>query len=85
MSEVSNWFEANKLSVSAGKTNYDYGYSYKMTSLEISDDPSLESNFDIILNSTKLKSNQNYSLGIIIDENLTWKDHIDGISIGYLG
>ena len=55
----------------------------EMTSLEISDQHSLESDFDIMLNgrSTKLKRvTETKFLGIIIDENLTWKDHIDGIS-----
>ena len=53
----------------------------KMTSMDISDDSSLQSNFDIILDGTKLERvTKTKFLGIIIDENLTWKDHITGIS-----
>ena len=56
MSEVSNWFKVNKLSVNASTTNYILTCmaTSKMTSLEISDDSSLQSSFDIILNGTKL-------------------------------
>ena len=46
--EVSNWFKANKVSVNAGKTNYLITGTPKMTSMGISDDLSLQSNFDII-------------------------------------
>ena len=38
-------------------------------------------NFDIILDDVKLaRVNNTKFLGVIIDENLTWKNHIDGIS-----
>ena len=37
-------------------------------------------NFDIILDDIKLERvNNTKFLGVIIDENLTWKNHIDGI------
>ena len=41
---------------------------------------------DIILDNTKLERiTKNKFLGVIIDENLTWKNHIDGITKQFLG
>ena len=38
-------------------------------------------NFDIILDDVKLaRVNNTKFIGVIIDENLTWKKHIDGIT-----
>ena len=77
LSEVSNWFKANKLSVNATKTNYMIMGTQHMTSVE---DHSV-SNVDIILNKTKLKRvDKTKFLGVTIDENLSWKNHIDGIT-----
>ena len=78
LSEVSNWFKANKLSVNATKTNYMImGTQHDMTSME---DHSV-SNVDIILDKTKLKRvDKTKFLGVTIDENLSWKNHIDGIT-----
>ena len=77
LSEVSNWFKANKLSVNATKTNYMIMGTQHMTSME---DQSV-SNVDIILDKTKLKRvDKTKFLGVTIDENLSWKNHIDGIT-----
>ena len=71
--EVSNWFKANKLSVNATKTNYMIMGTPKMTSMI--------DQTDIILDNTKLdRVTKTKFLGVIIDENLTWKIHIDGIT-----
>ena len=71
--EVSNWFKANKLSVNATKTNYMIMGTPKMTSM-------IEQT-EIILDNTKLdRVTKPKFLGVIIDENLTWKNHIDGIT-----
>ena len=71
--EVSNWFKANKLSANATKTNYMIMGTPKMTSMI--------DQTDIILDNTKLDGvTKNKFLGVIIDENLTWKNHIDGIT-----
>ena len=71
--EVGNWFKANKLSVNATKTNYMIMGSPKMTSMI--------DQTDIILDNTKLdRVTKTKFLGVIIDENLTWKNHIDGIT-----
>ena len=77
LSEVSNWFKANKLSVNATKTNYMIMGTQHMTSME---DQSV-SNVDIILDKTKLKRvDKTKFLGVTIDENLSCKNHIDGIT-----
>ena len=71
--EVSNWFKANKLSVNASKTNYMIMGTPKMTSMI--------DQTDIILDNTKLdRVTKTKFLGVIIDENLTLKTHIDGIT-----
>ena len=77
LSEVSNWFKANKLSVNATETNYMIMGTQHMTSME---DHSV-GNVDIILDKTKLKRvDKTKFLGVTIDENLSWKNHIDGIT-----
>ena len=77
LTEVSNWFKANKLSVNATKTNYMIMGTQYMTSME---DEGV-SNVDIILDNTKFQRVDNTKfLGVTIDENLSWKNHIDGIT-----
>ena len=52
----------------------------KMTMMNITGGNESE-NFDIILDDVKLaRVNNTKFLGVIIDENLTWKEHIDGIT-----
>ena len=81
LSEVSNWFKANKLSVNASKTNYMIMGTPKMTAMKTPDNSTLQPNIDIILDDTKLQRvAKTKFLGVIIDENLTWKDNIDGIT-----
>ena len=71
--EVINWFKANKLSVNATKTNYMIMGTPKMTSMI--------DQTDIILDNTKLgRVTKTKFLVVIIDENLTWKNHIEGIT-----
>ena len=68
-----NWFKANKLSVNATKTNNMITGTPKMTSMI--------DQTDIILDNTKLdRATTSKFLGVIIDKNLTWKNHIDGIT-----
>ena len=75
LKEVSNWFKANKLSVNASKTNY-----------MILGTPRMVSNMDdlnvnVILDSTVLeKVKHTKFLGVLIDDCLTWKNHIDCVS-----
>ena len=74
LQDVCNWFKANKLSVNASKTNYMLlGTSHK-TGIN-------HDNIHIILDQTNLERVQKTKfLGVTIDENLTWKNHIDNIS-----
>jgi len=72
LKEVSNWFKANKLSVNASKTNYMLLGTPQMTSIN---------HIDIILDNTLLERvHHTKFLGVIIDECLTWKEHIDCVS-----
>ena len=81
LSEVSNWFKTNKLSINAGKTNYMIMGTPRMTSIISADDSTLQYDIDIILDDTKLQRvTKTKFLGVIIDENFTWKSHIEGIS-----
>ena len=75
LNEVSNWFKANKLSGIASKTNYMILGTPHMTSTKIRED------FDVTLNNTALERVKfTKFLGVIIDECLTWKNHIDCIA-----
>ena len=73
LKEVSNWFKTNKLSVlNASKTNYMILGTSHMTSVKA------QQHFNVILDDTVLDRVKNTKfLGVLIDENLTWKCHID--------
>ena len=74
--EVSNWFKANKLSVNASKTNY-----MLMGTSHMTNSPSLLNANNIILDDSELSRVKTTKfLGLAIDENLTWKKHIDGVT-----
>ena len=75
LDKVSDWFKANKLSVNASKTNYMILGTPHMTSVKI------EKKLNIRLNDKSLERVEYTKfLGVLIDENLTWKKHIDCIS-----
>ena len=75
LKEVSNWFKTNKLSVNASKTNYMLLGTSHMTSSKIQQD------LNVILDNTVLdRVSHTKFLGVLIDENLTWKYHIDCVS-----
>ena len=93
LQEICNWFQANKLSVNASKTNYMVlgtpRNTSKFTDANLDNDNSEYSNSDqlektelnIILVGVSLNRVRSTKfLGLIIDENLTWKHHIDAIS-----
>ncbi len=74
LQEVSNWFKANKLSLNAKKTNLMFLGTRKQTS-NIKDDK-----HSIYLDGCKLdRVHDAKFLGILIDENLTWKKQVDNI------
>lgn len=75
LQEVSNWFRSNKLSVNASKTNYMILGTSHMTSKTTHND------LNVLLDDTILERVKSTKfLGVIIDECLTWKAHIDCIS-----
>ena len=75
LKEVSNWFKANKLSVNASKTNYMVLGTPHMTSVKVRKD------LNVSLNNTTLERVRfTKFLGVLIDECLTWKQHIDCVS-----
>ena len=72
--KVCDWFKVNKLSVNASKTNFMLLGTYHKTNVNTG-------NKCIILDNTKLERvKQTKFLGVIIDENLTWKNQIDNIA-----
>ena len=74
LKEVTNWFKANRLSVNAKKTNYML-LETRQRNLKQDD------NIFIELDNTRLERVFiTKFLGVIIDENLTWKNHIDGVT-----
>ncbi len=74
--EVSNWFKANKLSLNANKTNLMYLGTRAQTGSVMN-----SKEFDILLDGCKLNRVSDAKfLGITIDENMTWKNHIQNIS-----
>ena len=96
LQEICNWFQANKLSVNAGKTNYMVLGTHHNTrkfidinqDIDVLNDSELTNSRDlekvklnIKLDSVSLNRVRSTKfLGVIIDENLTWKNHIDAIS-----
>ena len=75
LEEVSNWFKANKLSVNASKTNFMIlGTPHMTSNIE-------KERLNVILDDTLLERVKHTKfLGLLIDECLTWKTHIDCVS-----
>ena len=95
LSEISNWFKANKLSVNASKTNYMMLGTSHITNkyIDVNEhcdgngtvfhikDGIMKQKINVILDDVSLERvHSTKFLGVIIDENLTWKNHIDAIS-----
>ena len=83
--EMSNWFKANKLSVTASKINFMVLGTPQMTkygqNVADTNDASDVPNTCVILDGTELsRVKRTKFLGLTIDENLTWKYHIDIIT-----
>ena len=75
MKYIDRWLKANKLSLNVAKTEF----------MVISSRQKLQSLTDYTMNIHKdgvpiNQSNQSKSLGLVIDENLSWKAHIHEIS-----
>ena len=75
LDEVTTWFKANKLSVNASKTNFMIMGTPHMTSTKTRED------LNVLLDNTALNRVKFITfLGVLINECLTWKNHIDCIS-----
>ena len=71
LQEVTNWFKANKLSVDATKTNYEYMLLDTNNKLS-----RLDESASTILDNTNLEwVNDTKVLGFTIDANLNWTNH----------
>ena len=72
--KINNWLKANKLSLSVDKTKYTFFHQ-----LCISDNIPLKLPILKVNDSPITRENAIKFLGIVIDENLTWKNHISTI------
>ena len=73
LKEVVNWFKCNKLSLNASKTNLIFIGTPHLTK-------NIASDMHIYLDGCQLKRVSNAKfLGLVLDENLTWKSHIHSI------
>lgn len=74
LQKISLWFKANKLSLNVSKTKYSIFHSQYQKKKIPSTLPKLQ------IDNTEIKRDKvTKFLGIYIDENLTWKHHIDTI------
>ena len=72
--KINDWLKANKQSLNADKTKYTFFHK-----LSISDNIPLKLPILKVNDSPIKRENAIKFLGIIIDENLTWKNHISTI------
>ena len=76
LSSLNSWLIANRLSLNIAKTEFMIiGSRQRLINHDVS-----ITNLNICVNNTQIKRVQHTkSLGITIDENLTWKNHVDVI------
>ncbi len=73
LSKLSGWFQVNKLSLNISKSNYIIFRSKKSKNL-------VSPNQSLLIDNTQLtRVDKVKFLGVIIDEHLTWKPHIDHV------
>src|SRR6218665_1161333 len=73
LSKLSMWFQVNKLSLNITKSNYMIFKSKKFHNLDFS-------NLNLLIDNTQLaRVSKVKFLGVIIDEHLTWKPHIEHV------
>ncbi len=74
LSKINEWLEINKLSINVDKTKYMIFHN-KQRIIDAYD------NLELKINNLPIKRTKTFNfLGIIINENLTWNDHITYIS-----
>ena len=72
MSNISYWFNSNKLSLNADETKFTLFHKVRQTDNIPLVLPSLKINNTLITRVDEIKF-----LGFLFDENLTWKNHIN--------
>lgn len=75
---MSDWFKANRLSLNVKKTNFILfgNKSKKLGCKDINFEPTLKVNDEKLMRVTETKF-----LGVIVDQNLNWRSHIDFIAL----
>ena len=74
LNKIHEWFKANKLSLNNGKTKYMFFHKLKIT-----DDIPLKLP-ELVLNNKNIKREYSMKfLGVLLDDCLTWKNHIQMI------
>ena len=73
--KIQQWFKANKLSLNAKKTKYSFFHSLALQDKIPLQPPNLEINGVVSIK----RENVMKFLGIFLDENMTWKNHISSI------
>ena len=70
--KINMWFQANKLSLNANKTKYIFFHKPRMKN-------NIPLNLPILkINDTEITREQSMKfLGVVVDENLSWKNHIE--------
>jgi hypothetical protein len=71
MNKVTNWLNVNKLSINTTKTKY---IIFKSSNKKCDTEINIQLNHNTIQKVTHVKF-----LGVIIDQNLTWKNHINSV------
>ena len=71
MNKVTNWLNVNKLSINTTKTKY---IIFKSSNKKRDTEINIQLNHNTIQQVTHVKF-----LGVIIDQNLTWKNHINSV------
>ena len=75
LKNVSMWFKCNKLSLNVSKTNYTLFHS-KQRNAKVPDTLP-----DLFIDNIKLERKKiTKFLGVLVDENLSWENHIDLIN-----
>ena len=72
--KVSKWFKCNKLSLNNQKTHFMY---FKHSNIHVNNNP-ISINID---NNTIDEKKSSKFLGVIIDDNLTWNDHRNHVTL----
>ena len=77
---VSDWLNANKLTLNAKKSNFVIFCPHQRKMDHSVNIPIIVDNSNNILTSLECKDHVNY-LGVLLDSHLSWKYHIDNVAL----